>query len=93
VSRLSHMGSYNCRKIGGSSLWSQHAFANAVDFEGLVFEDGSAITIKQHWDTEPILEDLARSACDDFNVVLSPNYNDAHHDHLHFDLGPLRVCR
>lgn len=91
--RISHMGSYNCRRIGGSSVWSQHAFANAIDIEGLVFEDGTAITIKDDWNSEPILQDLATSACDDFNVVLSPNYNALHHDHLHFDLGPFRTCR
>ena len=46
-----------------------------------------------HWESEPILKDLARTACDYFNVVLSPEYNALHHDHLHFDLGPYRTCR
>ncbi|MAV47547.1 MAG: extensin family protein [Alphaproteobacteria bacterium TMED89] len=91
--RIRHLGSYNCRKIGGSSVWSQHAFANAIDVAGLEFEDGSILTMTDHWESEPILKDLARTACDYFNVVLSPEYNALHHDHLHFDLGPYRTCR
>jgi hypothetical protein len=25
--------------------------------------------------------------------VLSPDYNEAHHDHFHFDMGSYRACR
>ena len=28
-----------------------------------------------------------------FDAVLSPDYNAAHHDHLHLDRGPFRMCR
>lgn len=93
LSRLNHLGSYNCRRIAGSSTWSQHSYANAVDVTGLVFADGEEISILKDWDDEPVLQDLSKSACGRFNVVLSPDYNAAHKDHLHFDLGPLRICR
>ena len=91
--QINHMGSYNCRKIAGSSSWSQHSFANAIDVEGLIFKDGERLTINKDWHSQPILQELASSACDRFNVVLSPNYNAAHKDHLHFDLGPRKTCR
>ncbi|MGB1146628.1 MAG: extensin family protein [Alphaproteobacteria bacterium] len=93
LKRLNHLGSYNCRRIAGSGTWSQHAYANAVDVTGLVFEDGEEVSILNDWDDEPVLHDLSKSACGRFNVVLSPDYNEAHKDHLHFDLGPYRVCR
>jgi hypothetical protein len=32
-------------------------------------------------------------ACQYFDTVLSPDYNAAHHDHLHLDRGPYSVCR
>jgi len=91
--QINHMGSYNCRKIAGSSSWSQHSFANAIDVEGLIFKDGERLTINKDWHSQPILQELASTACDRFNVVLSPNYNAAHKDHLHFDLGPRKTCR
>lgn len=32
-------------------------------------------------------------ACDYFDVVLGPDYNQAHADHFHFDRGAYRACR
>nr|WP_328730168.1 extensin family protein [Falsiroseomonas algicola] len=32
-------------------------------------------------------------ACRWFRAVLSPDYNAAHADHFHFDMGPSTVCR
>lgn len=93
LQQINHMGSYNCRKIAGSSSWSQHSFANAIDIEGVVFEDGEKLTILDDWADEELLQDMAKTACDRFNVVLSPNYNARHKDHLHFDLGPRKTCR
>ena len=29
--RVTNMGIYNCRKIAGSSSWSQHSWSNALD--------------------------------------------------------------
>ncbi|MBU2089188.1 MAG: extensin family protein, partial [Alphaproteobacteria bacterium] len=33
------------------------------------------------------------SACRYFNTVLGPEYNTAHADHFHLDLGKSRICR
>jgi len=93
LTQLNHLGSYNCRKIANSRTWSQHSFANAIDVAGLKFEDGEMLSIEADWDDEPVLRDLATAACDRFRVVLTPDYNASHYDHLHFDLGPYRSCR
>jgi hypothetical protein len=33
------------------------------------------------------------AACDSFNVTLGPDYNAAHRDHFHLDMGLFRMCR
>ncbi|MGI8894157.1 MAG: extensin family protein [Casimicrobiaceae bacterium] len=38
------------------------------------------------------LRDIHRGACRHFDAALGPDYNNAHHDHLHFDRGSYRVC-
>ncbi|MBF3247311.1 extensin, partial [Pseudomonas aeruginosa] len=32
-------------------------------------------------------------ACASFNAVLGPDYNAAHRDHFHLDMGLWKVCR
>jgi hypothetical protein len=39
------------------------------------------------------LRDVRNGACAYFQAVLSPDYNRAHRDHLHFDLGRDDMCR
>ena len=39
------------------------------------------------------LRDLHAAACRRFNIVLGPDANAYHHDHLHFDMGSGRYCR
>jgi len=38
------------------------------------------------------LKDVRSSACRWFNMVLSADYNDAHADHLHVDMGWYTGC-
>ncbi|HYC13481.1 MAG TPA: extensin family protein, partial [Stellaceae bacterium] len=35
----------------------------------------------------------ASRACDYFSVVLSPDSDRYHYNHLHFDIGPWRLCQ
>jgi hypothetical protein len=35
---------------------------------------------------------VARAACGYFSVVLTPDSNADHFNHMHFDLGPDRLC-
>jgi hypothetical protein len=35
---------------------------------------------------------VAQGACKIFSVVMTPNRNAEHHDHLHLDIGPYKLC-
>jgi hypothetical protein len=91
VSSVEHFGSYNCRRIYGRSEggWSEHATANAVDIAGFRLENGRRISIVRDWDDggadARFLRAVRDGACPLFATVLSPDYNAAHRDHLHFD--------
>ena len=39
------------------------------------------------------LREVNDGACRFFNAVLGPDYNAAHRDHFHLDMGRWRVCR
>jgi len=97
VTEILHFGSYSCRNIRGSSATSEHATANAFDIAGFRFHSGKLITLKQDWQgRQPpaeFLKDVRDGACDYFNLVLSPDYNADHNDHLHVDMGWYRTCR
>ena len=58
---------------------------------------GQEITLKRDWlsgtASGRFLRDVRNGACELFNLVLSPDYNADHADHLHFDMGRYRSCR
>lgn len=97
IVRIETMGTYNCRNIAGSARLSEHAHSNAVDVAAFLLADGRRISVAQNWsDPGPsgrFLHIVRASACKRFTTVLSPDYNAAHRDHLHFDLGSGGVCR
>ncbi len=101
-------GSYACRDIGGRvdggadgspGRRSEHAHANAIDIAGFALEGGGRVDVLGDWprgvdDAKGrFLRRLRDGACDTWSVVLSPDFNEAHRDHLHLDLGPSRGCR
>ena len=98
LARIDTFGSYNCRNIAGSDHRSAHATANAVDIAAFVLADGRRISVKGDWSssnaaTRLFLRQIRTSACRRFGVVLSPDYNTAHHDHFHLEVGALHpVC-
>jgi hypothetical protein len=96
VQRISHFGSYSCRKKRGGSTMSEHATANAFDISGFVLADGRQITLKKDWTrngaTGSFLRDVREQACTWFNMVLSPDYNSDHADHFHVDMGWFPGC-
>jgi hypothetical protein len=97
VVKIHHVGTYNCRPVRGSSvLLSEHAYANAIDIIAFQLQDGRMISIEQHWNQQgqeaKFLHDVAQKACKRFRKVLTPNYNDLHHDHFHFDQGFVKLC-
>lgn len=100
VVRFAHLGTYACRNIShrAEGRRSEHATANAIDLAGFVLADGQQITLKDDWSggnvrRSEFLRALRDGACDFFDVVLSPDYNEAHRDHFHFDMGSHRTCR
>jgi hypothetical protein len=98
IARVETMGTYSCRNVigAGSSKLSEHARANAVDVGAFVLADGRRITVKDGWaggEDGAFLRAVRASACRRFATVLSPDYNAAHHDHLHFDMGRGPFCR
>jgi len=90
---------YACRAIAGrrDRRLSEHARANAVDISGFTLEDGTLVAVGAGWRgtarERAFLHEVRDGACDYFKAVLSPDYNRAHHDHLHFDLGRDKLCR
>lgn len=101
IARIEHLGAYSCRRLYGRDTgpWSEHATANAIDIAGFVLADGTRISVLRDWPGEgakaQFLRRVRDGACDSFATVLSPDYNEAHADHLHLDMSPRwrGVCR
>ena len=103
VARLDHYGSYACRDIAGLGRRSRHAVAEALDVAGFTLDDGRRVAVQRDWGrTRPdgtptpeaaFLREARDGACRWFDVVLGPDYNAAHRDHLHLDRGGGRICR
>lgn len=102
VEQIITYGSYSCRRIGGgeSGNFSEHATANAIDIAAFRLADGRSVSVAGHWDADDdrsrFLKAVRDGACDIFATTLSPDYNKAHADHLHFDQarrGGYQYCR
>jgi hypothetical protein len=99
VVKIESMGGYSCRNIigGRGTGRSEHATGNAVDIGAFVLADGRRVSIRQGWngsdDEREFLRQIREGGCKRFQTVLSPDYNAAHYDHLHFDLGGKPFCR
>lgn len=102
VARIEHLGAFSCRRMYGRNEgpWSEHASGNAVDIAALVLKDGTRISVLKDWNGEDpdkvlFLRRIRDGACRAFSTVLSPEYNAAHRDHLHFDMAGRwgGVCR
>jgi len=100
VVRIESFGTYSCRPVNsrpGARL-SEHGRANAVDISAFVLADGRRITVKQGWagedeDARRFLRAVHQAACRRFGVVLGPDADAFHRDHLHFDMGQGPYCR
>ena len=99
VVKVESMGTYACRNVNGaaSGKLSEHAHANAVDVSAFMLADGRRLSVQDWWFTDgeaaQFLRAVRAAGCNRFSTVLSPDYNAAHHDHLHFDLGGKPFCR
>lgn len=99
VVQVDHLGSFACRNIYNrkQGRLSEHATANALDISGFRLQGGQRIVLAQDWQaggqTGDFLRRVHRAACDSFSTVLGPDYNAAHHNHFHLDMGRWQVCR
>jgi len=99
LSRVHHAGTYSCRRMynRSSGPMSEHAYANAWDVTGFELADGRVISVEKHWNAEGPLSRFLHAVRDDacyiFRVVLGPDYNAEHHDHLHVDMGNGLRCQ
>jgi hypothetical protein len=91
-------GTYSCRpKTGGRATTpSEHAVANALDIGEFRLADGRRVTVKDSWNTVGPAADFLRhvrdGGCEVFRTVLGPDYNLAHADHIHLDMGNSDFC-
>jgi hypothetical protein len=99
VTQVDHLGSFACRNVyhRKQGRLSQHATANALDISGFRLKDGQRIVLLNDWqgegDKARFLRQVHDGACDSFSTVLGPDYNAAHRNHFHLDMGGWQVCR
>lgn len=99
VTGIDHYGGFACRRIGGRSTgdFSEHASARAIDIAGFRLKGGGTVTVRSDWHGEAsraaFLREVRSGGCELFTTVLSPDYNAAHADHLHFDHARRGFCR
>ncbi|WP_235063005.1 extensin family protein, partial [Paramagnetospirillum caucaseum] len=76
---------------------SEHGKGQAIDIGGFELADGTMISVKKDWrgagKKSEFLQAVARASCEHFNVVLTPNHNKLHADHLHLDIRPAPALR
>jgi hypothetical protein len=100
VAKVESFGTYSCRPVNGQpgNKLSEHGRANAVDISAFLLADGRRITVREGWNSpdpnvRAFLRAIHKSACRRFQIVLGPDANGFHRDHLHMDMGPGPYCR
>ncbi|MBI4702593.1 MAG: extensin family protein, partial [Deltaproteobacteria bacterium] len=97
VNDVVHLGVYNCRVIAGTETLSQHGLAMAIDYALVQVEGGPLYSVLEDWEkNQPspkteggkLLRAFAQTMFDQgvYNIILTPDYNEAHADHFHCDL-------
>ena len=98
VTRVDHLGTYACRTVYGrpGARPSEHARANALDVAAFQLADGRRVSVLKDFPRDApegrFVRVVRLGACRVFGVVLSPDYNAEHADHLHLDMSGWRMC-
>ncbi|CAN7432604.1 extensin family protein [Pararhizobium sp. LjRoot255] len=103
LTAIDQASSYVCRlrNNGTTGKISEHARGNAIDIASFTFKSGKSIEIQPR-DEDPTLTGAFQRAvtatgCLYFETVLDPGSDEAHENHLHFDVqerkNGYRFCR
>ena len=96
IAKITHYAMFSCRNIAGSSKRSEHSKANAIDVSAFTLRNGEKITVLKNWNDSgkkgQFLRAVFKDSCKIFKGALGPNYNAAHKDHFHFDMGSWDSC-
>lgn len=79
--KVSSLGIYNCRKIAGSSTWSQHSWGNALDIGVKDKATGDKVVKFLH-------RQLRHTEQYRFNIEHCLWWVENHYDHVHIDFSP-----
>jgi len=76
---------------------SNHATASALDVVGFRLKGGGQVSVlRDYRDPGPkgaFLREVKTGSCRLFGTTLTPDYNAAHADHYHLDMGMWSICR
>lgn len=103
LTAINQASSYVCRlrNNGTSGKISEHARGNAIDIASFVFKSGKSIEIQPRDEDSTLTGAFQRAVtatgCLYFETVLDPGSDEAHENHLHFDVlerkNGYRYCR
>ncbi len=95
VAEMRNFGTYACRTTRGGHE-SLHAEGKAIDIASFILVDGTVISVERDWRAKGakgrFLHAVALAACARFSLVLTPDSDRDHANHLHLDSGPYRSC-
>jgi len=96
IRSMREFGTYSCRREGDGRRMSQHARGLAIDVGGFQLSNGESVSVQHDWRgggaKSAFLHELAHAACRRFSVVLTPDSDRDHYNHIHIDAGPYRLC-
>jgi hypothetical protein len=97
VKEIKAFGTFQCRNVADTDKLSEHAYAKAADIASFVLADGREISVLDDFAGKDakgdFLREVRQRACDLFDVTLGPDYNEAHKNHFHLDVGGDHACR
>ncbi|WP_438752642.1 extensin-like domain-containing protein [Pararhizobium sp. O133] len=103
MTTINQASSYICRLRNNAKAGkiSEHARGNAIDIASFTFKSGTSIEIQPRDEDSTLAGAFQRAVtatgCLYFETVLDPGSDEAHENHLHFDVierkGGYRYCR
>lgn len=102
VTRIGHLGTYNCRKMAAFDMVSEHAYANGIDLATFTLSNGKQISVLKHFQataaaptSKPaeFLRVTSQRGFDEgvFSSVITEYFDKLHKNHIHVDLARYRA--